>query len=312
MTFKPNLRDVLWMSAGAGLLLAVVLVLLFFHEERDFDTQRASKAARVECVDQMRAALTAASEAEKSAVLAVTDEDSQMFADRARAATAEVERGRSALAKLLEKHGARGESELLEQFASDFVEFRRVDGELLALAVKNTNLKAYALTYGAATDALEELDSALSRFVERSAVRPDANEVVRLAFVAQNGALRIHTRLPRHIAEESDAKMDDIEARMALEDRNVVRALEGMATLHELHGDPDFDAATASYARLCELRARIIALSRENTNVRSLSMSLNQKRKVALLCQEALTNLRQAIVDEPDSMSGVEFESKPR
>ena len=72
------------------------------------------KAKRVELVAQMREALASASEAEKSAVLAITDEESQTFADQARATSASVDQARAALGKLLETGGSKGEKDLLE------------------------------------------------------------------------------------------------------------------------------------------------------------------------------------------------------
>jgi hypothetical protein len=57
--------------------------------------------------------------------------------------------------------------------------------------------------------------------------------------------------------------------------------------------------ASASYARFSKVRTQILALSRENTNVRSVAISLGQKRKVMLLCQSALDALHQAILAEP-------------
>jgi len=47
------------------------------------------------------------------------------------------------------------------------------------------------------------------------------------------------------------------------------------------------------------IKAQIIRLPRENTNVRSLAISLNQKRKAMLMCQDALAALEQAIQQEP-------------
>ena len=94
---KPGLRDILWMTGGAALLLACVLLVLHFRDLQTPTTQLAFKATRVELVERIRLSVAVASEAEKSAVLAITDEDSQAYADQAWKATAAVEQGRSAL-----------------------------------------------------------------------------------------------------------------------------------------------------------------------------------------------------------------------
>jgi hypothetical protein len=94
MTIKPGLKDFSWMAAGAVVLLALILVLLHFHQGKDAAAQLAFKAKRVELVGRMRLDLASASEAEKSAVMATTDLESQALADQARAATMAVERGR--------------------------------------------------------------------------------------------------------------------------------------------------------------------------------------------------------------------------
>ena len=46
------------------------------------------------------------------------------------------------------------------------------------------------------------------------------------------------------------------------------------------------------------MKTQILALSRENTNVRSLDMSLNRKRKVLLVCQDALAALQRAVEEQ--------------
>ena len=101
MTVKPGIRDLLWMAAGAVLLLALALAAFYFRQDQTPAEQRALRARRIDVVGRMRSALAASSDAEKSAVLAPTDQDSQSYADQARAATAEVERGRRELGELL-------------------------------------------------------------------------------------------------------------------------------------------------------------------------------------------------------------------
>jgi hypothetical protein len=288
--------------AGALLLALLVTLVWHFGQQRDPARALALKASRVDLVGAMLAGLASASEAEKSAVLAITDQDSQAFADQARAATAEVERERQELGKLL---ATQGERDLLAQFTEAFANLQRIDEEVLGLAVKNTNLKAYALAFGPAADAQAELDAALARVLAKRAQALDAPRVAQLAFGARLGLLRIQALLAPHIAEESDAKMDQLEAVMAREGRQVQRDLDGLEALPALQGDTDVATAVSSFAHYRDLEVRILALSRENTNVRSLSLSLNQKRKAMTVSLDALNALRQAILEEP--IAGVTY-----
>src|SRR5271167_2381011 len=120
MTVKPSIKDVLWMVFGAVILLVVMLVALHFQRGQSPAELVAFKAKRVDLVEQMRLDLASASEAEKSAVMAITDEDSQKYADQARGATADVERGRNELGQLLDSGGTQREKDLLAQFSKVF------------------------------------------------------------------------------------------------------------------------------------------------------------------------------------------------
>jgi hypothetical protein len=312
MVMKPGMRDALWMASGAAVFLLLTLAVLHFQKEDDRAEQVAAKARRIELVDRMRAALASAAGAEKSAVLAITDEDSQTFADEARAAGKVVEEARQELGELLQRSGKDRERELLGQFSQAFADLRRVDDDVLSLAVKNTNLKAYALAYGPAADALKEMTDALTRLARASIDSPGGAKVTLLALGAEIAALRVQTMLPPHIAEESDEKMDRMEATMAKEEEDVRKDLDDLLARPELGASAELQAATSSWARFRELKVQILALSRENTNVRSLTISLDRKRKVTLVCQDALAALRQAIDEEP--IQGVTYgvPAKPR
>jgi hypothetical protein len=302
-------RGVPWTVAGVVFLVLVVFLMWQFRRETDSTKELAFKANRVDIVGRMELALASASEAEKSAVLAITDQDSQTLADQARAATAEVERERQELGKLLATGGTKGEQDLLSRFSEAFGDLRRIDEEVLRLAVRNSNLKAFALAFGPAADTLTELDTALSRVAAKRAGAPGAMQVLRLASDARIGLLRIQVLLAPHIAEESDAKMDQMEASMTREWTKVREDLDGLAALPGLKGDADLATAASTFARYGELKAQILALSRENTNVRSLALSLNQKRKAMTVSLDALNALRQAILDEP--IAGVDYGRPP-
>jgi hypothetical protein len=289
------------MAVGSAVLLAFVLLVLHFRDLQTPTEQLAFKARRVELVERMRLSVALASEAEKSAVMAITDEDSQIYADKARAATAIVEQGRRELEQLQQSGGTRDEIAFLTQFSGAFAEFQRIDKGLLELAVENTNLKAYSLAFGPAAEVLNEMDAALARIAAASGNSPSADDIksIRLADDARIAALRLVSLLPPHIAEESDQKMDEMEALMAKEDQAVRQNLEGLAALPRLGGNPDLSTANVRYTRFTELRTQILKLSRENTNVRSLNISLSEKRKIMMVCLDALAVLEQAIEEEP-------------
>jgi len=310
---RLGVSDVLWMAAGAAGLLVFMLVMLHLRRGQDPAAQAAFRAQRADVVGRMQLDLALGSEAEKSAVLAVTDSDSQTFADQARADSTRVEQERRELEELLTTGGTQDERESLTRFTAAFADLQRIDGDLLALAVKNTNVKAYGLAFGPAATALDEMNAALARLVAHASADPDSSETrttISLAFGAQVGALRIQALLPRHIAEESDPKMDELEASMAAEDAAIRKDLDGLAHVPRLRDDRDLAVASARYADCSQLRRQILALSRENTNVRSLSISLNQKRKAMLACQAALSALQRAVQEEP--MSGTAYETPVR
>ena len=73
-----------------------------------------------------------------------------------------------------------------------------------------------------------------------------------------------------------------------------------LGAIAKLLRDPDLAMAVSTFGRFSAVKTNTLALSRENTNVRSLAISLTQKRRIALLCQENLAALRQAIAEEQD------------
>lgn len=297
MSLTP--RDFLRLTIGAAIFAAIILVSVHYSTNQNPGQQLAYKAHRIDLVNQIRLTLAYGSEAEKSATLALTDVDSEKYASQARDAAADVERKVRELGDLLNTRGTAAEKDLLDQFSKAFAEFRQVDKDLLALAVRNTNLKAASLAFGPAAAALKEMNDAVAHLLMASANSPEARQVAVLAFGAQTAALRIQGLLAPHIAEESDKKMDELEAVMTTDDAEVRKSLAALAAIQSLGGNTDLATATASYARFSELRKQILALSRENTNVRSFAISLNQKRQASLVCQQILVGLQQAIAAEP-------------
>ena len=287
------------------MLLGLVVALVLLRGEQSSSQNLARKVNCLERVNRIRLAMSAASEAEKSAVMAITDEESQTFADQARAATSEAERECQGLKELLAVEGTVDERKLLDQFLQVFGDLKQIDADLLALAVKNTNLKASSLAFGPAAAAVKEIESALDRLIARTTASADVAEVLRRARIVQSAVLHIQVLFPPHIAEESDQKMDELEGQMAKEEQKVRENLDALTKLPLLKGAAELAAVEAGYTKFREAKKRILALSRENTNVRSLAISLTQKRKTSLLCSDALVALQQALQDRP--VAGVNY-----
>jgi hypothetical protein len=299
MRIKSDIKGFTWMVLGAMMLLIVLLLVWHYQTDQSPTEQLAIKANRVNLVDKMRLSLVSASEAEKSSVMAITDQESQTFADQSRTSTTEVEQDINALDELLKIGGTNEEKNLLVQFAQTFIEFQSIDKDLLAMAVRNTNIKATNLTYGAAADALTEMDLALSHLIKKAGATPEAKNVILFAYGAQNSSLRIQVLLPQHIAEGSDKKMDEFEVLMNKEDHKVHLYLDSLAILRNFREDPYLKKAVSDYTHYNEIRSQILILSHENSNVLSLSLSLGKKRQVFLKCLDILSTLQQTIMKEP-------------
>jgi hypothetical protein len=82
MKAKPSIRDLAWMAVGAVPLLAVTAAVMLTSKGDSMVAKRlAFTAKRADLVDRMRLGIASASEAEKSAVLAVTERESLSYAD---------------------------------------------------------------------------------------------------------------------------------------------------------------------------------------------------------------------------------------
>ena len=238
-------------------------------------------------VHALSAELLASVESEKSAVMATTDEESAAFAEESRRRTAAMERLRDELHRQIERDGLAGEKETLAVFDREWTKLRDVDARLLELAVANSNLKAARLAAGEMAAALDRLVDAL---IARAA-ETDQPSTLRQLLAASTAALRVQTLLPSHIASADDAEMTRLETRM----RALVEQVD--AVLKETN-DPAASAAWADYERL---RAEVLRLSRLNTNVVSLQVSLGEKTHVTEACRSALAALLAEIQGGPQA-----------
>lgn len=284
-------------SAVVALGLFLAYLLYFKPKMGDilFEPVFVNDVKKIQLVSEMRVNLNASVEAEKSAVLADTDEASRAYADQALTLSAVVEKDREALGKLIEAEKMGREVDLFHEFSACWERFQQIDQELLPLSVENTNLKAYELSYDSAQKAVNRLEETLNALMNSGASNENCCKIHDLAMRVLVAALKIHALQAPHIAESSREKMDEIETTMQTQNALVARSWDALSFLMKPKSKPLIDAAGTAYAEFWGLNTEIIALSRQNSNVRSLAISLGRKRNATAECQDALAALEQAV-----------------
>jgi len=286
---------------GIAALLAFLILLasILFLDGRDVDrlkTEYEKSMEKIRLVQTMQSELLASAEAEKSAVMADTDQASHALARQSLQSSQDVEKARLALEALVEKNGEEAAS--IADFTASWEKLRQIDQEILSLAVQNTNLKALRLSIGPAAAAMSAMREALEKLMDWAAV-PQINDagIIRLAARALADGLTIYSLQTPHIAENTDAGMDGIEAKMTRLDKRARQALIQLETLVREAGKPLLVEAQNSFREFEAINKEIIDLSRQNTNIRSFAGSMGQKRQVMSLCLSRL-NALQVVVKE--------------
>ena len=241
----------------------------------------------------LRVQFTRAADASNRAVMADTDEASSAAAHEAVQARQAVQRDIDALYTILEDLGDRNEAAQLERFKARFEEYQKLDDTILPLAVENTNIKAQRLAFGPAQEAVSAFRQAVDAAARTAAAKNDHTAAIVSQAIA--GVLDVQVMQARHIAESDDSAMSRMEAAMTA---SLATAHKGLETLRGLlpsaAGSP-LAAAAAALDTFTAANAEIVALSRRNSNVRSLALSLGKKRTVTAECSDLLQALEEAL-----------------
>ena len=285
----------LWgIGISVGLLLLVVISKYYTPPMRYEDTYKNIVKKR-EILSQMRDNLHKSVEMEKNAVMALTDEESREFADQSLAASAAVEQNQKQLNSLIDAAPMQDERNLVIEFNNCWTELRKLDQVILELAVQNTNLKAASLSREKGTEAMQRFEHALNDVLKSYSRTRDEGRVARLIFHAITAGLKIHNLHSFHIAEASDEKMDQIETQMKTEENEASKSLDELANIVGGKSRHVLLQAKTAFSEFMEVTAEVIKLSRQNSNIKSLELSLGKTRKVTAQCDEILTALQEVV-----------------
>lgn len=282
---------------GIGLAVVLALVLLAFLERPGLRLEQAaaSQMRLLQEVTGMRAELRKALEAEKSALLAPSREQASRFAEQAEQAARAVEQGRASLEQGLRADGAAALLEPLDAFNTAWGELREIDKEFLPMVVQKTNTLASMLSYSEGVAALERLEGSLREAMDLAPDKDGRTAAACFSVLAE--AAKILALQGPHIAEASEGRMDTLEAAMragADRARAALADAAGRARGPELEA---LDRARREMDAFLEVNSRILALSRINSDVKSLALSMQRKQNAAAACEAALAAI-QARIEE--------------
>ncbi|HOV86677.1 MAG TPA: hypothetical protein PLM79_09965 [Syntrophobacteraceae bacterium] len=282
----------------SGLILLVVLVvagLWYKDKEHDLESVFHSTLQKQEIVSRMRISLLKSAELEKAAVMADTDPLSRSLADQSLQAAEETDRQRRELNRLIEHDSLAEEVALLKEFDHCWSQSRKIDAVLLDFAVENTNLKAARLSFTTAGKTLELFQQRLTDFLGSMASNERECRGGKAVFAALAAGFKIQYLHAPHIAAANDEQMDAIEKEIEASREGVKSSLKELEGLASEENRELLRPAASAFAEFEAVCAEVVRLSRQNSNIRSLELSLGRKRKITSECDEILEGLQAVI-----------------
>jgi hypothetical protein len=99
----------------------------------------------------------------------------------------------------------------------------------------------------------------------------------------------------RHISEADEAAMTRMEQRVGALAGDARARIKRLGVLLQGRGDQQLRAVASALDRFLEVDQEIVALSRRNTNVRSLALTLGRQRLVAAACEDELRTIEESL-----------------
>jgi hypothetical protein len=243
---------------------------------------------------EIRADFLKANDKSGEAVMADTDEHSITAAHEAQDAHSRIAAHVERLQTVLGSLSYANEIRLLEAFTQRYGEYKTLDDTILELAIENSNIKAQRLLFGPQTDAVHAIRAALDAAVADTPAR-SADRARGLSSGVMAGLFEIQAIEARHIAESDEAKMTEMEMRMSTLRAGIARDIEELRRLLPQTAVPTLEPIESAMRTFEAARDELIPMSRRNTNVRSLALTLGKKRTLAAQCEDALAALTDSL-----------------
>ncbi len=243
---------------------------------------------------ELRVEFATATDAANRAVMAESDQVSAAAADQARQARRAVRGNLNALLTNLQLLNYSQDIQVLERFQARFAEYERLDDAILGLAVENTNLKAQRLSFGPGREAADAFRAAIDGAVKIPGTRePWHSEALATRAIA--AVLQIQVLQAPHIAEADAAAMTRMEGQMAALHAEARAGVQQLKATLPPAANQQLGDALAALDRFSAINEDLVVLSRRNSEVHSLALSLGQKRTLTASCQDQLQALAEVL-----------------
>lgn len=292
-------RERMALFLGCGIALAIIVFAVLAGYRGNASSVRSiytNLLAKKEVVEHIRSDYFESVEMEKSAVMALNDQDSRKFADQSRAAAGRVDANIGTLRTLIAARNVPTEKALLEEFAGCWSELSTIDQLILPLAVENTNLKAAQLSREQGAASMQRFEQALESLRLSAVGTTNEQQMAIESYRALVAGLKLFNLHTPHIAEAEDPAMDALEARMQAERAIVQQSLSRLNNLVDAKSQATLAQASAAFTDFLALTDQVVRLSRLNSNIKSLELSMGKKRLFVATCSEALTTLQDSML----------------
>ncbi len=245
--------------------------------------------------------------AQKNCIISTDDDESKRFANLSRKHEEAANQSRIELAKLIDLHGSAEEKETVNEFDRNWAEFQKIEKDLLALAEKNSNIKASNLLNGIVLEKLNTLESLLSPLpammeAEQTA-KPDPLRAVSIPKknrLISEALLQLHTLyrvLNQHNNANTELEKNPFETQWKSLERGIDEKLISLKTMSDSkdkESEP-IARATTAYGEFKDMTSQVLKLSRENTVNLSTALSTGTLRELVDSCDLTLVRLKTSL-----------------
>lgn len=306
-----RLRTKLGLIIGIPIFTALLIAAVGIYQLKSLNGKVQSLVdvtiKELNVTNQIEGELHRAIRAQKNCIISIVDDESKRYANQSRKHEEAANQSRNELAKLIEMHGSAEEKEALNEFDRTWVEFQKIEKDVLSLAEKNSNIKASNLLNGIMLEklnALELLLSPLPAMMEAEQnVKPDPVRVAsipkksRLIFEVLLQLQTTYRVLNQHNNANAELEKNPFETQWKSLERGIDEKLISLKTMSD-GKDKESETiarATTAYGEFKDMASQVLKLSRDNTVNLSTNLSMGTLRELVDSCDLALIRLKSSL-----------------